>query len=60
MIEFSKFDDVHGSHSVRIQKRRVYRHMAIIIRKVRNDLLIRIRLGYDVGPQGWLGVTHIL
>ena len=33
--------------------------MAIIIGKVRNDLLIRVRLDYDVGPKDWLGVTHV-
>lgn len=60
MIEFSEFDNYHGSHSIGIQERRVYTHMVIIIGKVRNDLLIRVRLGYDVGPRGWLGVTHVL
>ena len=60
MIEFSEFDDLHGSHSVAIRERRVYTLMAIIIGKVRNDLLIRVRLDYDVGTRGWLGVTHVL
>ena len=58
-IEFSEFDDLHGSHSVGIWEQKVYTHMAIIIGKVHNDLLIHVWLGYDKGPQGWLGITHV-
>ena len=60
MIEFSEYDELYGSHSARIQEQMVYTHMAIIIGKVRNDLLIHVRLGYDMGPRGWPGVIHIL
>ena len=49
MIEFGKFDILHCSHSAGIQERMVYTHMAIIIRKVHNNLSIHVRLGYDVG-----------
>ena len=34
--------------------------MVIIIGKIHNDLLIRVRLGYNVGPRDWLGVIHVL
>ena len=51
MIEFSEFDDLHGSHLIGLQERKVYTHTAIIIAKVRHDLLIRVRIGYDVGPR---------
>ena len=42
MIEFSEFDNFHGSHSVAIREQRVSTCMTIIIGKVRNDLLIRV------------------
>ena len=58
MIEFSKFDDLHGSHSIVIQEWRAYTYMVIIIKKVRNDLLIHVQLGYDMRTQDWLGVIH--
>ena len=60
MIELSEFDISHGSHLVGIQERTVYTYMVIIIGKVRSDLINHIRLGYDMGPWGWLGVTHVL
>ena len=60
IIEFSDFDDLHGSHFVRIRKQMVYTHMAIIIGNVCNDLLIRIQLSYDMGPWSWQGVTYDL
>ena len=60
MIEFNEFDDLHDSHSVGMQERRVYLHMVIIIRKVRDDLFIRVRLSYNMGPRGSLGVTNVL
>ena len=42
MIEFSKFDDLHDSYSVKIQEQIVYIHMVIINGKVHNNLLIRV------------------
>ena len=42
MIEFSKFDDLHDSYSVKIQEQIVYIHMVIINGKLHNDLLIRV------------------
>ena len=51
MIEFSEFDDLHRSHSVRIQKQRIYTYIVIIIGKVHNDLSISGLSGYDVGRQ---------
>ena len=50
MIEFRVFDDFHGPHSIEIQERIVYIHLVIIIEKVRNDLFIRDRFSYEVGP----------
>ena len=42
MIKFSEFNDLHDSYSVGIREQKVYTHMAIIIRKVYSDLLIRV------------------
>ena len=32
----------------------------IITDKMRNDRLIHVRLGNDIGIRGWLRVTHVL
>ena len=59
MIEFSYSDNFHSSHSVKIQERRVYTHMVIIIEKVHNNLIINVYLGYGVGPHGYQGIIHV-